>query len=452
VQKTSSLLESLASLPEPERKAILGSFTEAQAREIYWDWRGCAARSEQLPPGSDGAALTRADWRYWFVQAGRGWGKTRTGAETVREWVRSFEYVNLIGATSDDARDIMIEGESGIMACCPAEERPTYRQQLSRLDWPSGAKSLIFTAVEPERLRGKQHMKLWADELGAWRYAEAWDQAMFGMRLGINPQAVITTTPKPTEAVKRLLADPHTVVTRGRSYDNRANLAPAFFDAIIRKYEGTRLGRQELEAELLEDVPGALWTRKLIDSTRGKSTDVQLEGLVRIVVAIDPAVTSNPDSDETGIIVAALTRGWHVLILDDLSCRETPLGWAKVAIAAYRARRADRIVAEVNNGGDLVAGNIRGVDPNVSVRTVRATRGKYIRAEPVAALYEQGRVHHIGSFPELEDQMCGWTPQGDQKSPDRLDALVWAVTELLIDIDDAPIGLAPAGEFRISSI
>lgn len=441
----------LASLNEAERESILRKYSNSQLEKLRRDWRFWA-RPEQITPGFPGAAIARNDWRYWFVQAGRGWGKTRTGAETTRQWVKEFPYVNLIGATADDARDIMIEGESGIMACCPPDERPVYKQQLARLEWPNGAKSLIFTAVEPERLRGKQHMKLWADELGAWRYAEAWDQAMFGLRLGSNPQAVITTTPKPVEAVKRLLADPHTVVTRGRSYDNRANLAPAFFDAIIRKYEGTRLGRQELEAELLEDVPGALWTRQIIDASRGKQTDVVAAGLIRIVVAIDPAVTSNPDSDETGIVVAALTRGWHVLILDDLSCRETPLGWAKVAIAAYRSKRADRIVAEVNNGGDLVAGNIRAIDPNASVRAVRASRGKYIRAEPVAALYEQGRVHHIGTFPALEDQMCGWTPQGDEKSPDRLDALVWAVTDLLIDIDDTPMGLSPVGEFQISSI
>lgn len=442
----------IASLSASERAKLLNNLSEDAAHAIRFDWRGWRARAEQIIPGTEGAAIDRSDWRYWFVQAGRGWGKTRTGAETTREWVKEFPYVNLIGATADDARDIMIEGESGIMACCPNGERPQYKQNLSRLDWPNGAKSLIFTAVEPERLRGKQHMKLWADELGAWRYAEAWDQAMFGLRLGENPQAVVTTTPKPVAAVKTLLADPHTVVTRGRSYDNRLNLAPAFFDAIVRKYEGTRMGRQELEAELLDDVPGALWTRDLIEKTRGKKEDVRPDGIVRIVVAVDPAVTSNAESDETGIIVAALTRNWHVLILDDLSCKESPLGWARVAINAYRFRRADRIVAEVNNGGDLVIGNIRAIDPSASVRAVRASRGKYIRAEPVAALYEQHRVHHIGTFPELEDQLCGWTAQSGEKSPDRLDALVWAVTELLIDIDDAPMGVSPVGDFQISSI
>ena len=368
--------------------------------------------------------------------AGRGWGKTRTGGEAVREWVKTNEYVNLIGATLDDARDIMVEGESGILAICPDSERPIYRNR--QLIWPNGAKSLIFTADEPERLRGKQHMKLWADELGAWRYSESWDQAMFGLRLGKNPQAVITTTPKPVAMLKEIIADKHTVITRGTSYENRANLAPAFFDAIVRKYEGTRLGRQELEAELLDDVPGALWTQKLIDRDKLKHMiEVRWDLLVRIVVAIDPAVSHLETSDETGIVVAALTQSGHVVVLDDLSGRYSAAEWASVALAAYRRRKADVIVAEVNNGGDLVAGNIHGADPAANVKSVRASRGKYIRAEPVAALYEQGRVHHVGSFPDLENQMCMWTPQSDQRSPDRLDALVWAITELVIAPQEA---------------
>lgn len=413
----------ILSLPAPERRRYLSGLTDADAEAILWDWRKFRARPDQVLPGGD--------WRYWLIMAGRGWGKTRTGAEAVREWVKTNEYVNLIGATLDDARDIMIEGESGILAICPDGERPAYRNR--QLAWPNGAKSLVFTADEPERLRGKQHEKLWCDELAAWRYADSWDQAMFGLRLGDNPQAVITTTPKPVEVLRNIIKDPGTVVTRGRSYDNKANLAPAFFDSIVRKYEGTRLGRQELEAELLDDVPGALWTRALIDATRIPLVEVRWDLLVRIVVAIDPAVTHNENSDETGIIVAALTVSGHVVILDDLSGKYSAAEWARVAIAAFRSRRADRIVGEVNNGGDLVGANILGADPNIPFRAVRASRGKYIRAEPVSALYEQGRVHHVGFFLELEDEMCGWTPQGNQKSPDRLDALVWAVTELLID-------------------
>lgn len=351
----------------------------------------------------------------------------------VRTWVKDFSIVNLIGATVDDARDIMIEGESGILAKCTKQERPRYVKSERKLEWPNGAVSLIFTADEPERLRGKQHMKLWCDEMAAWRYPEAWDQAQLGLRLGSMPQAVITTTPKPVGSVKSLVKDPACAITRGTTYDNRSNLAPSFYRTIIRKYEGTRMGRQELNAELLEDVPGALWTRALIDATRVTLGDVRWDQFVRIVVSADPAVTANEDSDLTGIIVAGLTPTGHVLVLDDLSCKESPLGWAKVAIAAYKTRRADRIVGEVNNGGDLVEANIRAVDPYVAFRAVRASRGKAIRAEPVAALYEQGRIHHVGSFPQLEDEMCGWSPQAGEKSPDRMDALVWAVTDLVVD-------------------
>ncbi len=391
---------------------------------------------------------------HWVPLAGRGWGKTKVGAQTVRHWDAVGEIINIVGPTASSVRSVMIEGESGLLSCYPPDRRPEYIPSLHQINFPGGAKGFTFSADEPERLRGPQCTKYWADEPCAWRFLQdAWDNLMFGFRLGDDPRGICTTTPKPVKWLTDLLANPATVTSRHSSYENKGNLAPAFFTEIVSKYEGTRIGRQELLAEILLDVPGALWTRALIDATRGKQSDVIPEGIVRIVVAVDPAVTSKADSDETGIIVCALTRNWHVLILDDLSVRESPLGWAKVVIAAYKARRADRVVCEVNNGGDLVAGNIRGIDPNVSVRSVRASRGKYIRAEPVAALYEQGRVHHIGAFPVLEDQMCGWTPQGDERSPDRLDALVWGVTELLIDIDDAPMSIGPAlVDFKISSI
>lgn len=397
--------------------------------------------------------MDRKDWVHWLPLAGRGWGKTKVGAQTVRSWDKPGELIHIVGPTASSVRSVMIEGESGLMSCYPPYGRPEYVPSLHKINFPGGATGYTFSADEPERLRGPQCTKYWADEPCAWRFLDdAWDNLMFGFRLGDDTRGICTTTPKPVKWLIDLIANPSTVVTRHSSYENRSNLAPAFFADIVRKYEGTRIGRQELMAEILTDVPGALWTRALIDATRGKQADVLPDGIIRIVVAIDPAVTSREDSDETGIVVAALTRNWHVLILDDLSCRETPLGWAKVAIAAYRGKRADRIVAEVNNGGDLVIGNIRAVDPNVSVRSVRASRGKYIRAEPVAALYEQGRVHHIGVFEELETQMCGWTPQSNERSPDRMDALVWAVTELLIDIDDAPMALATTGEFQISSV
>jgi len=452
IHSTQSHASFLASLTAPEREKLLRQYSNEQLNSLRWNWRFWA-RPGQLPPGTQGALEKRTDWVHWLPLAGRGWGKTKVGAQTVRSWDKPGEIINMVGPTASSVRSVMIEGESGLLSCYPPDRRPEYIPSLHQVKFPGGAVGFTFSADEPERLRGPQCTKYWADEPCAWRFLDdAWDNLMFGFRLGDDTRGICTTTPKPVKWLMDLIANPATVTTRHSSYENRANLAPAFFADIVRKYEGTRIGRQELMAEILTDIPGALWTRTLIDATRGNPTDVILEGLIRIVVAIDPAVTSKPESDETGIIVAALTRNWHVLILDDLSCRESPLGWAKVAIAAYRTRRADRIVCEVNNGGDLVEGNIRGVDPNVSVRSVRASRGKYIRAEPVAALYEQGRVHHIGAFGTLEDQMCGWTPQSGEKSPDRLDALVWAVTELLIDIDDAPMGISPASEFQISSI
>lgn len=378
-----------------------------------------------------------------MILAGRGFGKTRCGAEWVRSQARTNRFVNLIGATADDARDIMIEGESGILAVCPRAERPEYKSSQRKLEWPNGATSLIFTADEPERLRGKQHEKLWADELAAWRYAEAWTQAKFGLRLGRNPQACITTTPKPTPLVRELLDDPGTHVTRGTTYDNRGNLAPTFFSEIVRAYEGTRIGRQELNGEVLLDNPRALWTRSRIDELRRPAlTDGNraefLASLRRIVVAIDPAVTANEHSDETGIVVAGISKDDHFYVLADLSLSASPDTWARTAVQAYRTWDADRIVAETNNGGDMVEAVIRSVDRSVAYRKVTATRGKVIRAEPIAALYEQGRAHHVGAFERLEDQMIEFDPTiAHSHSPDRMDALVWAGTELFGNVAPA---------------
>lgn len=384
---------------------------------LAWGWH-LWARDEQLePPG---------DWSYWLILAGRGFGKTRTGAEWVRQEVKTSRFVNLIGATADDARDIMIEGESGILACCPRKERPEYRPSQRKLIWPNGAISLIFTADEPERLRGKQHEKLWADEVAAWRYPEAWDQAKFGLRLGARPRACLTTTPKPSKLVKQLIADPATHVTRGSTYANKSNLAPSFFSEIVKTYEGTRIGRQELNAEVLDDNPNALWNRKQIDESRVQKAPA----LKRIVIGVDPSVTSNEDSDLTGIVAAGLGADDHGYVLEDASLMASPDGWARRAVKAYHDHKADRLIAETNNGGDLVEVVIRTVDRNVSYRKVTASRGKMIRAEPIAALYEQGRIHHVGSFPDLEDQMCEFDPITSAKSPDRMDALVWAFTDL----------------------
>lgn len=382
----------------------------AEALRYRWDIN---AREKQRLP--------KQPFFNWVILAGRGFGKTRTGAETVRQWVRSNAYVNLIGATADDARDIMIEGESGILAICPRNERPAYVASKRRLEWPNGAISLIFTADEPERLRGKQHYKIWADELASWRYPESWEQAMMGLRLGGLPQSVITTTPRPTKLVLDLINDKRNIVTTGTTYENKSNLAAGFFDYVIKKYEGTRLGRQELNAEILTDNPGALWKRDQIEASRVTSHP----DLYRVVVGVDPTASSN--GDEAGIITVGVNDEDYYTLADD-SRQGSPHEWATAAVAAYHKNRADCIVAEKNNGGEMVEAVIKQVDPRVNVKLVWASRGKATRAEPVAAIAEQGRDHHVGYFPALEDELCLWQP-GDA-SPNRLDAKVWAMTEL----------------------
>lgn len=408
-------------LPPQERQRRLASLNERELAALRYDW-SFWARPDQLSP----AAFSAGDKTYWLILAGRGFGKTRSGAEQVRAWARTHEYVNVIGATADDARDIMVEGESGILAVCPRHERPDYLAHKSRLEWKNGAKTLIFTADSPERLRGKQHAALWCDELASWRYPEAWDQAMFGLRLGEHPQAIITTTPRPTATIRNLMADPQCIVTRGTSYDNRDNLAPTFFDAIVARYEGTRLGRQELNAEILDDNPNALWQRARIDELRVR----EAPEMSRIVVAVDPPVTSREDSDEAGIVACGLGVDGHYYVLHDRSLRGSPETWARAAVRLYHDTGADRLIAETNNGGDMVEVMMRNVDRNVAYKAVTASRGKIVRAEPIAALYEQGRVHHVGAFPALEDQMVEYDPVTSTKSPDRMDALVWALTEL----------------------
>jgi phage terminase large subunit-like protein len=391
------------------------------------------ARPSQILPGTSGAKITRQDWLFWLIKTGRGFGKTRTGAEGCREWGENpHERILMIGPTTADVRDTMIEGPSGLLKCYPVGRRPDWEPSKHLLQFPSGAVGITRSADEPERLRGPQFTKFWWDEMCASRFiAEAWDQIMFGFRVKSSRlQGIITTTPKPYKTFKNLLANPKTVVTSGSSMENRSNLSETYFSEVIAPYIGTRLGRQEVEGEVLEDTPGALWTAALIQATRIQPSDIRWELVVRIVIAIDPAVTATEESDETGIVVAALLRSGHFLVLDDLSCVESPLGWAKVAIAALKHRRADRIVAETNNGGDLVEANLRVVMPNVPFSKVWASHGKTTRAEPIAAAYEQGRGHHVGIFQNLEDEMTSYVP-GVTKSPSRMDALVWAVTELL---------------------
>jgi phage terminase large subunit-like protein len=417
---------SLASLPENLRNKLIWSLSPTQALKIKYEWP-YRARPAQLPPPGD--------WRVWLLLAGRGFGKTRTGAELVRARVEAHtaRRIALVAPTAADARDVMVEGESGLLKTAPRLDRPLYEPSKRRLTWANGAVATIFSADEPERLRGPQHDFAWCDELAAWRYPEAWDMLMFGLRLGDDPRAIVTTTPRPTRLIRTLIADPKVVVTRGGTRENRANLAPAFLDQIVKRYQGTRLGRQELDAELLDDMPGGLWQRGIIEATR-TSTAPEFS---RVVVAIDPAVSASEHADETGIIAAGRDANGHGYVLADASGRYAPAEWARVAIAAYRAHQADRIVAEINNGGDMVEATLRVIDPDVPFSAVRAARGKVARAEPVAALYEQGRVHHIGAYAPLEDQMCSFTSDFDRTtagySPDRVDALVWALTELLVE-------------------
>ena len=403
------------------------SFADRLASELVDGW-WVKARPNQLPP--DGAGSV------WLLLAGRGFGKTRVLSEMANSWAASGQYkrMALVAATASDARDVLVEGESGILATAPAWCRPTYQGTRRRLEWPNGAVAYTYSAEEPDRLRGPQHDGAVCDELAAWRVPETWDMLQFGLRLGHHPRSVVATTPRPTKLVRSLIArEGHgVVITRGSSYENRANLAPGFFESIVSKYENTRLGRQELLAELLEDVPGALWSLDMLDrARRDRAPD-----LARIVVAIDPAVSSKEGSDETGVIVAGKDERGHGWVLEDLSGRYPPAQWARIGIDAYRRHSADRIVAEVNQGGDLVESTIRMVDPNVPFTAVHASRGKFVRAEPVAALFEQNRVHLVGSFPLLEDQLTSFVPdidRGKAGSPDRCDAMTWALTELIVE-------------------
>lgn len=379
-----------------------------------------ARPAQQPPPGA---------WQYWLLKAGRGFGKTRVGSEWTIKLAREFPgcRMGLIARTAADTRDVMVEGESGILAVSSEGFMPAYEPSKRRLTWPNGSQASLFSSEKPDQLRGPQHHFVWADELATWKYPETWDMAMFGLRLGQFPQALITTTPRPVKIIKALVKDPACVVTGGSSYENRDNLAPAFFDSIIKKYEGTRLGRQELNAEILEDNPGALWNMETIENLRVPKAPQ----LTRVVTGVDPAVSSSEDADETGIIAAGMAATGHYYVIADASLQGSPLEWGRAVVRTHHEQKGDRVIGETNNGGDLVEMNLRRVDQSIPFKAVHASRGKAIRAEPIAALYEQGKVHHVGTFPQLEDQMCEWDPAlTNQRSPDRMDALVWALTEL----------------------
>lgn len=442
----------LASLPEQERVKFIEGLSLQERAFLAHHWQFWA-RPDQLAPRDN-------DWMTWLILAGRGWGKTRTGAETIRSWVCGstplsggiYKRIALVGETAADARDVIVEGDSGILAAHPKAFRPRYEPSKRRLTWPNGAIATLYNATEPDQLRGPQHDAAWCDELAKWAYArETWDQLQFGLRLGIRPRSIITTTPRPIPVLKEILEDKTTFVTKGRTMDNADNLAERFIKKIHDKFSGTRLGRQELEAEVLSDLPGALWTRSMFDPPdgsphRGRILAKQLPALARVVVAVDPSGTrgASDDGDSIGIVVAGIDNYGHGYILADRSVKEGPQGWAKAAVKAYHDFGADRLVGESNFGGAMVESVIRSVDSNVSYKDVRASRGKILRAEPVSALYEQGRVSHVtgadardvngDGLSVLEDQLCLMTPAGYQGegSPDRADAAVWAITELML--------------------
>lgn len=414
-------------------RQLMPSVASARA---YAEWEA-RARLKQIRPHANHKAsdMRRDDWLIWMLDAGRGFGKTAAGAaETIRQ-SQDSPFLAIVADNFADGRDQCIEGESGIKSLLGKDLR--WNRSNGEMTFPSGAKGKIFSAADPESLRGPNNYFAWLDEFGKWRYQkEAWDQLMFTLRKG-RAQCVITTTPRPSPLSKRLKAHPRTVVTKGSTYENIANLAEAFIESTIKPYEGTALGRQELEAQDIDNVPGALWTREMIEANRRPAPDK--DDLVRLVVAIDPATTANEDSDETGIIAAAVDKARHAYVLADGSLKASPHGWAIAATDLYRLLQADRMIAEANNGGEMVAHTLRMADSNVSLTLVHASRGKRTRAEPISALYERGLVHHVGTFPLLEDQMCTWV-QG-QDSPDRLDALVWALTDLIGQPFGVPIVL-----------
>ena len=427
--------EFLAALTDDELEALPYLFD-------FW------AMPHQVPP--------EGDWRTWVILGGRGAGKTRAGSEWVRRMVEGTRphtpglarRVGLVGETMDQAREVMVFGDSGLLSVCPPDRRPDWIAGRRLLVWPNGAEAQLFSAHDPDSLRGPQFDAIWADELAKWRKgAEAWDMLQFALRLGVHPQACVTTTPRNSQMLRDLLAQDTTVVTHAATQANRANLAANFLREIEGRYRGTSLGRQEMDGVMLTEVEGALWS----PSDIAAYTVETVPDLDRIVVAIDPPGTSHKGSDECGIIVAGASmkgdvHDWVAVVLEDASLSGArPKVWAEAAIAAMRRHGADRLVAEVNQGGEMVEAVIRGVDPMVPYRSVHASRGKVARAEPIAALYEQGRVHHLRGLTTLEEQMALMTTQGfqGQGSPDRVDALVWALYDLMIE---------PAAKWRKPSI
>jgi phage terminase large subunit-like protein len=385
------------------------------------------------------------DWTVWLLLGGRGAGKTRAGAEWVRDFVERRKdpaRIALVSETYADGREVMIDGNSGLSSIGPDDRRPVYEPSRRRLVWPTGSVGYVFSSEDPDGIRGHQFDAAWSDELSKWKHAEeTWSNLQLALRLGARPRQAVTTTPRPTALLKRILAAKGTVTSRATTYDNAQNLSRAFLDEIAAAYEGTSLGRQELLGELVEDVAGALWTHEMISVSRISVPQGFHLSLDRIAVAVDPPVTAGENADECGIIVAGVMRGEAgdiaFVLADRSEGRLSPRQWAARAVAAFHEFKADRILVETNQGGDMVREIVRGIDPAVPVREAHASRGKRLRAEPVAALYERGLVRHVAAFPKLEDQMTNFTGEGS-KSPDRLDALVWALWDLMLRPKSAP--------------
>ena len=432
--------DTLRELPASKVNELFEALGPRKVEELKHDWNFWARDNQLAPEGND--------WNTWFINAGRGFGKTRSGVEWVREQVKGgVKRIAAVASTNSDIERVMVKGESGFLSVCWKGDKtyagknmgfPDWSPTKRTLTWENGAQVQFFSAEEPERLRGPQFELAWCDETAAWnKDIDTWQMLQFCMRLGKHPRIMVTTTPKPTKLIRQILKDPKTVITTGSTFDNSANLAKTYLTAVKEQYEGTRLGKQELYAEVLEEAQGALWTTAMLDEASVKLDDVP--DLSRIVVALDPAVTSNAESDMTGIVVAGIDVNGVAYVLGDYTDRLSPQGWASKAIELYYHHEADRIVAEVNQGGDMVKTTIHGEDDTVPYKAVRASRGKFARAEPISALYERGLVKHVAnpkddaSLNELEIQMRTWEPLGSIGSPDRLDALVWAITDLSLN-------------------
>jgi phage terminase large subunit-like protein len=405
----------------------LAQLSETHTEVLNADW-GAFALPHQRPPLH---AANGEPWTTWLLIGGRGAGKTLAGAHWVNRVANAgVSPIALIGETEHEVREVMIEGVSGVLKAHQPGKRPVWIPSRRRVEWPDGAVAQAFSAEDPESLRGPQFAAAWCDELAKWKQADAtFDMLQFGLRLGDRPRQVITTTPRPTALIKRLVKDPTSAVTRAGTIANARNLAPAFFDAVIARYHGTRLGRQELDGEIVEERADALWSRALIENCRVDAAPP----LYRIVVAVDPPASAAKGADACGLVAAGVAEGGAIYVIaDETMAGLTPAGWSRRAIALWRRLEADALVVEVNQGGDMVKAVIGEADPHVPVISVRAKKGKYLRAEPVAALFEQGRVKLAGTFPALEDEMCDFGLDGlsSGRSPDRLDAMVWAVSAL----------------------